>query len=109
ARFNSATGHPDGETMRMMVAPQEDGAATRFVHRRAAKFAAPDHERFIQQAPLLEVLDQRRASAVHVAAFLRELSEQIVAGTGAMNVPTPIVKLDVADAAFDKPARQQAV
>src|SRR5438552_8985443 len=109
ARFDATASHPDGETVGVMVAPKENGPATRFVHRGAAKFAAPDHLCFIEQTPLLEVLDQRRASAVHFAAFLRELIEQIVPGAGAVNVPAPVVKLDVADAAFDEPARQQAV
>src|SRR5438477_4457538 len=86
ARFDSAAGHPEGETVGMMVATQENGPAARLVHRRAAKFAAPDHERFLEQTPLLEVLDQSRASAVHFATFLRELSEQIDPGAGAVNV-----------------------
>src|SRR5688572_33512466 len=92
-----------------MVATQENGSAARLVHRRAAEFAAPDHERLIEQTPLLEVLDQRRASAIHIAAFPRKLSEQIVPGASAVNVPAPVVKLHVADAAFDQAARQQAV
>src|ERR1051325_9161758 len=71
ARFDSAPGHPNGETVRVMVAPEENRAAPRLVHRRAAEFTAPDHERFLEQPPLLEVLDQRRAGAVHIAAFLR--------------------------------------
>src|SRR5436190_23842929 len=107
--LDPAAGHPDGETVGVMVATEENGSATRLVHRRTAKVDAPYHERFIEQTPLLEVLDQRRASAIHFAAFLRELCEQIVPGAGAVNVPAPVVKLHVADAAFDESARQQTV
>ena len=44
----------------MMVAAQSFRAAAGFVHRRAAEFAAPDDQRIVQHAALLEVFDQRR-------------------------------------------------
>src|SRR5213593_1875217 len=75
ARFDAATGHPDRETMRVMVASQEQGPAARLVHWRATEFAAPDHQCFLEQSPLFQVLDQRRAGLVHVAAFFRKLIE----------------------------------
>ena len=33
-------------------------------HRRAPEFAAPDDERVVEQAALLEILDQRRAGLI---------------------------------------------
>ena len=35
-------------------------------HRRAAELAAPDDERVVEQAALLEIADQRRAATVGV-------------------------------------------
>jgi len=40
-------------------------------HRRATELAAPDHQRIVQQAALLEVADQRRGAEAH-AALLKE-------------------------------------
>ena len=53
----------------MVVAAQ--AAAQRGVgldHRRAAELAAPDHQRVVEQAALLEVLDQRGGGPVGGAA-----------------------------------------
>ena len=36
---------------------------------RAAEFAAPDHQRVVQQAALLQVLDQRRRGLVDALAL----------------------------------------
>ena len=52
--FDAAAGQPHREGLRMMVAAH---APARFLvrlhHRRAAEFAAPDHQRVFQQAALL--------------------------------------------------------
>ena len=61
ARLDAAAGHPHREGLRMVVAAEaalEDGMA--FDHRRAAELAAPDHQRFVQQAALFEVLGPGR-------------------------------------------------
>ena len=51
ARFNSAARHPNRERLRMMIAPLAAAERdVRFHHRRAAKFAAPDHQRVFEQA-----------------------------------------------------------
>ena len=81
----------------------------KFDRGRATEFAAPNHQRFFEQTALLQVPDQRRAGAVHVAALLRKLIEQVVSRPGAVNVPAPVVELHVAHAAFYQPARQQTV
>src|SRR5690348_14004313 len=47
AWLHAATGHPDGEAMRVMVATQELRAGPLLVHRRATKLAAPDDERLV--------------------------------------------------------------
>ena len=40
-------------------------------HGRAAEFAAPDHQRIVQHAALLQILDQRRAGLIGVPAILQ--------------------------------------
>ena len=69
AGLHAAAGHPHGEGVRMMVAAV--GAALH--HRRAAKLAAPDHQRVVEQAALLQILDQRGAGLVGVVAVLLEV------------------------------------
>src|SRR5690348_7338353 len=75
AGLDAGARHPDGETMGMVVAAEKDGATAGLVHRRAPELAAPDYERFIEQAPLFEVFDECGAGAVHVTAFFWELIE----------------------------------
>ena len=55
---DAAAGHPHGEAGRVVVA-----AVALFAHRRAAELAAPDDERLVEQAALLEVLRAGRRSA----------------------------------------------
>ena len=47
------------EAVRVVVAAEELRAVALLVHRRAAELAAPDDERLVEQAALLQVLDQR--------------------------------------------------
>ena len=49
AGLDAAAGQPDGKALDVMV------AAVALVHRRAAELAAPDHQRVVQQAALLQV------------------------------------------------------
>jgi hypothetical protein len=71
ARLDAAPGHPDGEAMLVMIASQELRAGPLFVHRRAAEFSAPDHQRFVQQPAGLEILDQRSDRLIDFLALLR--------------------------------------
>ena len=60
ARLDAAAGHPHRECLRVMIAAQatmENRVA--FHHRRAAEFAAPNHERLIEQTALFEVAQGR--------------------------------------------------
>ena len=43
-------------------------SSRRFAHRRAAEFAAPDDQRVVQQAALLQVADQRGRRLVDLRA-----------------------------------------
>ena len=76
-------------------------------HRRAAELAAPDDQRVVEQAALLQVADQRRRGPVDLAADLSR-SPSGLAGV-AVVVPVGVVELDEAHAALDQPAGQQAV
>ena len=73
-------------------------------HRRAAELAAPDDERVVEQAALLEVLDQRRRGLVGVLAVLLEVVDQV-----AVLVPRLVEELHEPHAALDQPAGEQAV
>ena len=65
AAFDAAAGHPDAEAVRMMVA-----AVAVLRAGRAAELGGPDDQRLVQQAALLEILQQRRRSADRSAAEL---------------------------------------
>ena len=73
-------------------------------HRRPAELAAPDHQRVVEQAALLQVLDQRRAGLVGVLAILLEIRHEV-----AVLVPRLVEQLDEPDAPLDQPAGEQAV
>src|SRR5687768_7108628 len=83
------------------------GAA--FAERGAAEFAAPDDERVFEQTALAEITDERGDGFVGAGAFVREAVANVFAGTGAVEVPSPIEKLDVADALLDEAAREETV
>ena len=73
--------------------------------RRAAELAAPDHQRVVEQAALLQVLHQRgrRGWSVSLALDL-ELRGQV-----AVLVPAGVHELHEAHAALDQPPGHQAV
>jgi hypothetical protein len=64
AALDASAGHPDRERVRVVVTPEELGVVAGLVHGRAAKLAAPDDERIVEEAPLFEVLDERRGGPV---------------------------------------------
>src|SRR5207245_707838 len=70
----------------------------------SAKLAAPDHERVVEHAALLEVLDQRGGRLIGVLALNLELRRQVL-----MLIPAGVNELDIAHAAFRQPPGQQAM
>ena len=68
AGLHSAAGQPHAETIRVMVA----AVVASLDHRSAAELAAPDDQRVVEQAPLLEVAQQRGGWLVGRAALLFE-------------------------------------
>src|ERR1041385_4104411 len=79
AAFDSAAGHPDGESVRVMVA-----ALAALSHGRSAEFAAPDYEGFIQHPPALQVLKQPCDGFVGGSRHLFVVKYHVVVG-----VPLP--------------------
>ena len=69
---------------------------------RAAELAAPDDQRFVQQAARLQVFDQAVDRLVDVAALVGQ-----AAGDVRVRVPVVQVNLNEAHAAFDHPPGQQ--
>ena len=67
AGLDAAARQPHGERVRMMIA----AVIPALHHRRAAEFAAPDDQRVVEQAALLQICDQSGAGLIGVVAVLR--------------------------------------
>src|SRR5438128_2681602 len=81
AALDAAAGQPDCVSLGMMIAAEAAAQSRiRLDHRRAAKLAAPDHKRLIEQATLLQVLYQRGGPAVGVRAILAMVAYQVGMG-----------------------------
>ena len=59
AGFDAAPGHPNGIAVRMMIAADFGWLEIALHHWRAAEFAAPNDERFVEKAALLQIFDER--------------------------------------------------
>ena len=95
---------PDREAPRVVVpAVHLCGELALAVHG-PAEFAAPDHQRLVEQAALLEILHQGRGSLVRLEALLLQAPRQRV-----VVVPAAVEQLHAAHSALDQPAGQQAV
>ena len=79
-------------------------AAAALPHRRAAEFAAPEHQGVVEQAALLEVDDQRRARPVGLLGRDGHVLLDV-----AMMVPGAVVELDEAHPALGHAPGEQAV
>ena len=98
AGFDATAGEEDAEAEDVVV------AAAALAHRGAAEFAAPQQEGVFQHAALLEVGDEGRGGLVDV---LRGGAHAVL--DAAVVVPSAVVELDHADAAFGQTAGHQAV
>ena len=97
---DAPAGQPEGEAAVVMIA----SVVSALHHRGAAKFAAPDEERFIEQSALLEIEDEGGAGLVGV---LRVLFHSV--GEVAVLVPGLMEELDEADAPFDEAPGEQTI
>src|SRR2546430_13425851 len=99
ARQDAAAREPDRETPWMMVAPVVLVRELALAIDRPPKLASPHDECVVEQAALLEILDERRARLVRVVALAGELGRQL-----RVLVPAAVEKLDEPHAALRKPA-----
>src|SRR5690606_35949131 len=103
ALLDAAAGHPHGEGLQVMVPPHERHlfSVAVFLHGCPSEFSTPHHQRFIQQAALLQIQQQGRHRTVYLPTFV---SQSDVHGGGlirAVRIPSPIEQLDVPDALLD--------
>ena len=69
--LDAAAGHPDGETARMMIATVIVGRQLALAIHGAAELTAPNDQRVVQQAALLQILHQRGRRLIGVAGTVR--------------------------------------
>ena len=103
-RPHAATCHPHSETSRVVI-------AAIIILRQASlavdcppKLSAPDDERVIQQAALLQILDERRGGLIGFEASLRQSYGQL-----AVMIPVAMIELYESDSALGKSPRKEAV
>src|SRR5436190_10125769 len=110
AVLDTAAGEENGEAVRVVIAAEEFaiGGAS-FTERRAAEFAAPHYQRFVQQSALAQIAQEGHHRLVHLRAFLGEAVANLLAFMRAVKVPAPIEELHEADALFREAAREQAI
>src|SRR5262245_37411016 len=77
ARFDAATRRPNGETARVVVSPIVGRRELPLTVVGAPEFTSPEHERFVEHTPLLEVTDQGSACLVGLAAELPDSAGQV--------------------------------
>ena len=99
ALLDSAAGEHERKALDVMVA-----AAAPLRHRRPPEFAAPDDQRVVQHAALLEVRDQRRGGLVHFFG----LEHQVVPDITVM-IPVAMVQLNESHAPLRQPPREEAI
>src|SRR6185503_13346795 len=102
--LDSAAREPDREASRMMIAPVIVGGQLALAVDRPAELAAPHHQRVLQQPALLQILNQRGARLIGVAALPGYLLGQIV-----VLVPSTVEELDETHAALGQAPRQQTI
>src|SRR5262249_31963072 len=102
ATLDAPAGHPHSETERVVIA-----SVAALAHRRPAKLAAPDHQRAVEQATPLQVLEQSGDRPIALAAVLGMVPLPI--GVRVPFAAGAHVDLHAADAALHEPSGQQTV
>lgn len=101
---NAASGEPDTERLRMMVASVGLLPATDFAHGSATEFAGHDDKCFIEQTALVEVVyEGGHASIGHFTVPAKS------SGEVAVMVPRTVDEMHKADSAFNHASSEQAV
>ena len=106
APLDAAAGHPHGEAVGVVVAARALGV---FGGRLAAELAAPDHQRLVEQAAALQILEQAGDRLVGAAGVVGVVLVQVAVGVPVVVVVGAAgIELDEAHAALDQPPGQQA-
>jgi hypothetical protein len=101
---NPTTGHPHGETARVMI-PSIIGSgqfALRII--RSAELTAPDDQRVLKHPAILEILEQCTGRLIGFPALRPH-----AAGDTTMMIPTLMVQLNELDTPFSKSPSEQAI
>ena len=101
--LDAGAGGPDAEIARVVVAAVVGLGQAALRVDRAAELAAPDDQRVVEHAALLQVLDQGPGGAVDVLALRLDVVGQV-----AVLVPAAVEDLHEAHAALDQAARREA-
>src|SRR5688500_16967984 len=70
-RLHTAARHPHGEAARVMVASRLGAVPLALARDTASEFTAPDDQRIVEPPAALEILDERGAGLVGIAAARR--------------------------------------
>ena len=91
--LDSSARHPDGKAFDVMI------PSVALSHGGASEFSAPDNERIVEHAPLLEVLDEGGGALVNPFGHSgdRVLDPAVV-------IPSAVVKMNEAHAALGQPS-----
>src|SRR5690606_19729910 len=103
AVLHAAARHPHRETARMVIAAVVLFREFALAIHGTAELAAPDGERVIEEASLVEILDERRAALIDVLRLGLMLSGEI-----AVRIPAAMEDLDHPHAALGEAASVQA-
>lgn len=103
-RFDAAAGHPGGEAEGVVVA-----TVAALGEGGAAKFAGPDHERFVEQSELFEVGDEGSDRLVDGLAVLVVPVDEIIVLVPAIAISPGAGEFDEADATLDEAAGEEAL
>src|SRR4051794_11622208 len=104
SRLHAAASKPHRKAPRMVIAAIAVRSQVALTIHRATELTAPDDERLIQQAALLQVLNESGGGLV---GFFRALAELI--GQAVVRVPAAMKKLHETHAAFAQAASNQHI
>src|SRR5437868_5450328 len=101
--FDAAARHPDRIRVDVVISAGLT-RVTSFAHWSSSEFAAPNHQRMIQQAPLLQIPKQRSGRPVYLARYLFERAAQI-----SVMIPVRVIELYESHSALHQASRQQTI
>src|SRR5688500_12277472 len=93
-----------------MIAPEHvAGRGSPLAERRATELPSPYHQGIVEQPALFQITNQRGHRLVGARHLLREPVANVLLGTGAVKIPTPVKELDETHALLEQPAAENAV